>query len=427
MNKIKVYGYALLIGALLIASSNPIAFKIGSGISVITLLFYMSIVGTVAAFFMMLAKKGTKQLKGMFKNRNLLFSLVISGALSFVISPLALAYATHYVSADLSAVILRTWPILLLLLAPFVIREKITKWELAGVIIGFAGLGATLVGGTAISLPAYELPFVGVVLVAALAEALSAAVSKRYNYELTASVFVYNVISLLIFAPLALYANAWQLPAITSSVLVSILFLGIFTEAIFAYAFYGGLRLVKTSIASTSFIICSFITMLLSAILLGEAVEPYYVVIAITVVAGVLVQKFAPKAAGNFITSKRKDNFPSALYDVTAAFVNTHNPVIMKTMKGNGRVLAFSTKFNEPIAKVHKRLRGLGHKNLMLFTDKSDGVATQNEIEFVREIVGCSDDELLVFGSGDPEETTEKFFDIKNSVDKGNSILQSKQ
>lgn len=425
MNKIKVYGYALLVVGIFLASTFPIAYKLGSGISVITLLFYVSIVGTLTSFLMMLAKKGTHQLKGMFKNRNLLFALFTTGVLVFTLEPLLLAYATHYVSADLTAVVFRTWPIMLVLLAPFVIREKITKWEVAGVIIGFMGLGVTLVGGTAISLPVYELPFVGIILVAAFSEALPATISKRYNYELTASIFVYNVISLLIFAPLALYTNAWQLPAITSSVLFAILFLGIVTEGIFEYIYYEAFRLVRTSIVGTSYIICSFITMLLSAVFLGEAVEPYYVVIAITVVAGVLVQKFAPKAVGNFITSKKKDRFPLPLYDVTAAFVNTRHPIIMKTMKGNGRVLAFSTKFNEPIGKIHERLGRLGHESLMLFTDRSDGAATQNEIEFVREIVGCSDDELLVFGSGDPEETAEKFFDIKNSIDKGNSIPQS--
>jgi drug/metabolite transporter (DMT)-like permease len=423
MNRIKAYGYALLLGALLVASSMPIAFKLGSAIPTMTLMFYISLVGVATSFLLMVANKGLSQLKGIFKNKNHLLSLVATGTLVFAIEPLALAYATHYVNADLAAVIFRTWPIFLVLLAPFVIRERITKWDLIGVLVGFLGLASTLISGTAISLPLYELPFVAVLLCAAFVDALSTAISKRYNYELTSSIFVYNIISLVIFAPLAVYTNTWQLKIMTPDVIFSILFLGILTEAVFAYMFYEALRLVKTSIASTSFIACSFMTLILSFVFLGEAIKPYYIVIAATVVAGVLIQKFAPKSTGNFITSRKKKGPGLFIYDVTPAFINTHHPAILKTMKGNGRVLAIFANQDRSSERINEHLQKLGNSDILLFTDRTKGIATKSELDFTRDIMGGKNDRLLILGSGNPDDVVEKFQYIQNAIDDDNSTL----
>ena len=64
MNRIRIYGYMLLLGSLLLASSMPIAFKAGSNIPVITLLFYISLIGTVVSFIFMLVRGKQRELIG---------------------------------------------------------------------------------------------------------------------------------------------------------------------------------------------------------------------------------------------------------------------------------------------------------------------------------------------------------------------------
>ncbi len=424
MNRLELYGYVLLLGALVIASSMPIAFKLGSALPAATLLFYMSIVGTATSFSIMMVKGRAGYLRDMFKKRSLFLPVIIVGVLIFALEPLIFAYATHYVSADLVAVIFRTWPITLVLLAPFVIHERVTKWDMVGVTIGFLGLVITSIGGTSISLPLYALPFVALLLFASVAEGFSSALSKRYNYELTSSIFVYNVISLLVFTPLAFYTNSFQLATITPSVIFSIFFLGVLTEAVFAYMFYQSLRLVKTAIAGTSFIVVAFITMLLSALFLGEQIEPYYIVIAATVAIGVLIQKLAPRSNGNFIQDKRGARYDVTLYDVTSAFVNTRHSLIAKTMKGNGRVIASVQKPSGIDMEFENELEGFGHEDLVIFTNRSNGIATPVELEFVRSMVGCGENDLIVFGSGDPAEIAERFAQIKLMLERKDTIPQ---
>ena len=416
MNRIKVYGYITLFTAIFIAASMPIAFVLGNSIPVLTLLFYMAIAGTITSFLIMLAKGSTGRLKNILNNKNQFIVLITVGVLAFTLEPLGIGFATHYVSADLAAVIFRTWPIMLIVLAPIVIRERITRWDAVGVVIGFLGLGVTLIGGTSISLPLIELPFVGILLLVAFIDAFSTAITKRYNYELSSSIFVFNIISLLVLAPLAFYTGAWQLPSFTVNVIFAILFLGVLTQAVFSYLFYEAFRIVKTSFAGTAFIAAAFITMLLSVPILGEPIRPYYVLIAGTVIAGIMIQRFAPKLSGNFIVSKRhsKHEMPVPIYDVTSAFIHTQRPEIYKAMIGNGRVLAFQIDNAKSGAISKEMIDGANTDNCMLFTDKHHSVASQNELEFIREIIGIKAGDTLVMGSGDPELVSKRFADLNN-------------
>jgi Glu-tRNA(Gln) amidotransferase subunit E-like FAD-binding protein len=156
-------------------------------------------------------------------------------------------------------------------------------------------------------------------------------------------------------------------------------------------------------------------------VFLGEAIKPYYIVIAATVVAGVLIQKFAPKSAGNFITSRKKKMPGLFIYDVTSAFTNTRHPAILKTMKGSGRVLAIFANQDKTSAEIHERLRKLGNSGDLLFTDRTEGMATKSELDFVRDMMESKNEELLILGSGNPDDVVEKFQHIQNAVDDDNT------
>lgn len=410
MNNISVYGYVLLAFSILVGSLMPIAFSLGSAISFTTLLLYVSIVGTITSFLMMIAKGTTSHLKAFLRDKTYIFAIVSLAILEYAIEPLGLSYATHYVTADLAAVVFRAWPILLVLIAPFVIKEKITKWDIAGVVIGFSALAVTMIGGTIFSIPGSDLPYVAILLIVAFGDALANAISKRYNYELMSSLFGYNLIALAIFAPLAILTNTWQLTVTTPSVIFSIVFIGAVFYAIFGYTFYESLRLIKTSFFSTAYMVVPFITMLISAAFLNVPVQPSYVLIGLGVVGGGLIQKLAPKNKGNFVMSKsRKKNMP--LYDITAAFINTKNQEIYNTMKGGGRVLAFySTEKNVPEAQI----RSMSTERCIIFTDKHEGFASFDELEFIREITGAAKEQILIMGSGDPDKVTDRLTEINN-------------
>ena len=411
MNRISVYGYALLAFSVIVGAVTPIAFSLGSAIPFTTLLFYVSIVGVITSFIMMIAKGTTNHLRGLLKDRTFFFAILILAVLEYIIEPLGLSYATHFVTADLTAVVYRTWTIMLILIAPFVMSERITKWDLAAVSISFFALAATVVGGTAISMPAAALPYVGILLVVAFGVAIANAVSKRYNYDLMTSIFCYNLIALIAFAPLAILTNTWQLVTVTPNVIFSIIFLGAIFYAVFGFTFFEALRVIKTSIFSTIYVAVPFITMVISAVFLGVPVIPSYIVIGVGVVSGIAIQRLAPRHASNFLISKRhKDRFKVSIYDVTSAFINTKQPSLTNTMHGGGRILAFYTHGANGQCISKEELDSMGGSGCTMFSDKHHPhMLSADELEFIRDITGATDQHMIVIGSGDPARITERF------------------
>ncbi len=419
MNRISLYGYALLAFSLLVGSLMPIAYSLGSAIPFTTLIFYVSVVGTITSFVMMMVKGTASHLKNFLKDRTFVLAIVAVGLFQYTIESFGLGYATHYVTADLTAVIFRTWTIMLVVIAPFIIKEKVTKWDMLGVLVGFSVLAVTLIGGTAVSLPVTELPFVAVLLVVAFGDAFANSISKRYNYELASSVFGYNLVALAVFAPLALFTNTWRLTVTTPSVILSILFIGGIFFGVFGYTFIECLRLIKTSVFSTSYLIVPFITMLISAVFLHVPALPSYILIGVGVAAGVLIQRLNKKSTGNFVVSKKRKEYSFSLFDVTGAFINTKNPEIYQTMKGGGRVLAINLDRENAGALTKDRLDGMSSESCILFTDRYHTIASQSEIGFIREIMGSTDRHMLVMGSGNPENVMDKFAQIDELVGNG--------
>lgn len=418
--KIKTLGYIALVGAIVLTASTPIAYTIGNNISPVVLSLLISLVGTVASFTIMIAKGKQKHLKEAVSSRTHFLSLFAVALFMFVGVTLVFSYVTHYVDAGLLAVVHRTWPLMLIALAPVVFREKLSKWDVAGVLIGFAALASTLISGTAISLPTYVLPFIGIILIAALGDALATAIQKRYTYELYSSIFIYNFMALVIFSIIALATAQTSLAGFTIQDVYVVLFLGLIQNIMLTFAYMFSVRTVKTAIFSNSFLIIPFITMALGVAILKQAIELPYIVVGLGVIAGLVVQKLAPRTSTYITKNKDRDSkaYRPTLYDVTSAFINTKNADIYNAMKGSGRVLAFytgnGTNGHESIIKQENGTED----GCMVFTNKNHGGSvSQGELEFIKDMMGHNEDDLVVFGVGDPKVLEEKLSRIGSNIE----------
>ncbi len=417
--KIRLYGYILMIATLLLASSTPIAYKFASGISALELLFFVSLTGTVFSGVLVLVKGKQKNVVEYFTKPRQFAAMAIVGILTFTFLSFTLSYAAHYVSAAMIGIVYRTWPLMLIAIAPFIIREKITRWDALAVLVGFSGLFATLIGNTSISIPLVAIPFVVLLLLGAFGDAIASAVQKRYNYEMYSSLFAYNVISFAIFLPLTFYFHAIQLSGLSTTTLYAIAFLGVVQNVMLTFFFVVTLRTVKTSLLGNVLISAPFVTMMLGYALLGEPIEPYYIVIAVSVVIGVVIQRLAPKTTTYLSKNKDKSKRPGfLLYDVSSAFANTENAMIYDVLKGSGRALAFCKRIEgaDQLAAHHKIVEeeNKAAKNCIIFTNKMQNVKPplNEEIAFIKDIMGYGDQDLLVVGVGDPEPVEKSLYNI---------------
>lgn len=166
--KIKYYGYLMLTIFLFSAAGIPVAYVLGKGLSTLQLVFFVEVSGTLLSGLFVILKRTHSKVKEYFLHKGQFAAVASVGILAFGLESLLLSYSAHFITASLIAVIYRAWPLILVLMAPFILHERITKLEAAGVVVGFSAMAITMLKGTAISIPATALPFVGVVLIAAV-------------------------------------------------------------------------------------------------------------------------------------------------------------------------------------------------------------------------------------------------------------------
>ena len=242
--KIKTAGYVVLALAIIFSGAMPIAYKIGSNFNPIELAFLVSVVSAVGSLALMLAKNTQGRLVEHFKSRRNLFPFAFVGA-SFAIQTLIFSYATHFISASLLAVVYRSWPLIFILITPFMLREKLTKYGLLAVVIGFSGMTLALLGGAAIGLPLVLLPFVGLVLVAAVLDAVTGVFQKGYKYEMTSTLFLYNLFLLITTSLFVVYFGTPITFNVGVNDLLVVLFLGVFQNILLTFLFTSAFRVNK--------------------------------------------------------------------------------------------------------------------------------------------------------------------------------------
>ncbi|MEM0149825.1 MAG: EamA family transporter [Candidatus Micrarchaeaceae archaeon] len=411
--KIKLVGYLLLAIALMLSAAMPIAFKVGSNINPLKLMLFASFIGTVASLAITVAKGTTRQALGYFTQKRPFLVMAAFGVFDYTILTLIFSFSTHFVSASLVAVVYRTWALMLVLLAPFIVRERISKYDIIAVLLGFSSFAVVMLQGTPLSMPLAVLPFVGIVLIGAFLDALTNAVTKRYSYELTSSIFAYNLIAFAIFLPLAIFFNQANFVGISMSDIAAMGFIGIVVDVALTFAFVSAIRMLNVTFVGTSNILVPFITIIMSYALLGEAVYWYYFIIAIGVAAGLLVQRFAPKTT-NYIT-RNKSNEAYAIFDVSGAFVNTQSPMIYKMMKGNGRALAIKIAGSKHLYDAMKSSINDGDEFIIFPAHKPHSEVKAQELEFINDVIGAKDDDLVFVGIGKPESIEDRLAEL-NSI-----------
>ena len=404
---VKSFGYTSLALAILVSSVMPLAYSLGNNINPVKLAFLAALVGAVGSLTLMLGAGKQKYLLEHTASigRSLLpFAFI---GVSFAAQTLIFAYTTHFISASLLAVVYRSWPLILVLIAPLMLRERITRNSLAAVAIGFAGMAAALLSRTSVSLPLSMLPFVGLVFVAAVLDAFTGVFQRNYKYELTTSLFLYNAFMLVALVPFAVLWGGSLFSGLGVGDILVVLTLGLIQGVILTLLFTSAFRTVKVGLVANASMIVPFITIVLAYLLLGQAIEPAYLLIAFSVAAGLVIQRFSPKV-GNYVSRANRASGMPKLFDVTSAFANTKSSAVYDYIKANGKVVAFFTKPSDQETLEHylKAVRAISDRasKCLILTNKTGGDVRDDEIKFMKSITGHDDDDLVVMAVGRAED-----------------------
>lgn len=401
---LKAYGFLLI--SIIMLGLLPVALDVGGGqVGTFSFLFYTFLFGSVVTFAILLARRKVSTLKALAKNRKSFWMVVLAGVMSYGLVSVLLTVGTLHTSAGIAGVTYRSWVLFLVLFIPLILKVRVTSYQVVSLLIGFIAVYVALTQGTLITINPSYAPYIILLLIAALTNAVASLIIKKQNSEVGAQVFIFNFFSLLFIAaamlalgvPLDLYA--------TPLTLASAFLAGGIIWGASAYFYYYALRTLEPTELGNATMLIPFFTFGFAALLLGQQVKLYYLVLAGLVVLGVYIQQKSPKKAPELIQN-RKAAGQVQIFDITGAFAETKNSAVYSHIRNGSRALSiigesgknYDTLLNDKMAILNKKY------DCMFFTTNNPGAhANKDEIEFINEILGLDGRNAALVGIGRSE------------------------
>lgn len=197
-------------------------------------------------------------------------------------------------TASNNAILLNSWPLLVVLIAPFLLKEKTTNKAAIGTIIGFIGIFLVTTNGTNISNLIKSEFFKGnlLIILSGLCIAVYSVFNKKYigkygGLNVTFYAIVSGSIVLLIFSLLS--GEIFTMPKINTNSLLLLLWVAIPTTALTWVIWFrsiGRIGVVKTS---SFFLLIPVSGVLSSALFLGEEITIYTAIGTLLILFGIFL------------------------------------------------------------------------------------------------------------------------------------------
>jgi drug/metabolite transporter (DMT)-like permease len=381
----------------------------GSKIGILPELFYGFLIGSIASLAISFAVNRGRGLVALTKQPRLFGIILVAGLLNDLFTQLFLGIGTLGTNPSVGSILYRTWPVFVALLTPMILRQKVKRAQYLATVIGFLGVYVIVSGGTLFSISASQVPFIGVLLLAAFSSTFSILIMNKYNADTAGAIAVFNVSSFTAVAALVLATNTSISIAFTPAVVLSLLFLGIVAYAIGTTLYYFAIKSLGPLITGNVALAVPFMTIAFSFLILGTPIEPYYIAAALLISAGILLQRRYSAHQQRVTKNKALDSL--TIFDVTGVFIGNKSPEIMGGISGENRAFAIRAKGRKLDAKAHGSV--FNKYGCISFTSREPHAATTpEEISRINEAMGLSNSDIALIGLGHPDKLEDAFAEL---------------
>jgi drug/metabolite transporter (DMT)-like permease len=378
----------------------------GSKIGILPELFYGFLVALVVSVAISLVTDKGAGIVSVVKNQKLFLLIIGIGLLNNAITQLLLAAGTLATNPSVSAIVYRGYVIMVALLLPFSIRQKVKGLQLLASIIGFAGVYIVISGGTLISISMATAPAMVLLLLAGLCTTAVQIFFNRYNFNAAGGVVLFNLASLAFIALLAAATQTSLSVAFTPSSAIAVIFLGAFGYSLGPFMVYYVIRALGPLFFGNTIVTVPFFTIVFAALLTGTPIEPYYLAAALLIGIGVLIQRNFASRQERITKNKALDRF--TIFDVTGVFISNKSPTIMKGIAGENRAFAIRLGGGRLSKNTHKDV--FNKYGCISFTNKRPHASTtSDEIATINEAMNLGDGEAALIGLGQPDRLEDAF------------------
>ncbi len=387
-----------------------------SSVSPITRLFYVFMISSVVSVFISYTydRKGLRSLLSSGKGLSM---IAVAGLCNNALSQLLLAIGTVGTNPSISGILFRGWVLISALLMPLVLRTKVSRSQIAAILLGFLGMYLIATNGSLLpSLSAAQTPYIMLLLGSAFIISLPPLIMKFYNASTAASVAVFNLVSFAFTAMLALALGVPLMVSFTPATLAVLLFLGVVTYGMGTTLYFYSYKVLNPVFVGNATLAMPLATVLIDAALGFAPIKAYYLYSIALITIAVVMQRRLSVRAPERITTKSSH---TPIFDVTSAFIS--NSRLISQLNADNRALAIKLKGRNFSRSAHSGI--FGELNCLAFTNREPHEhVSADEISFINDMMSPGEDETILVGIGKPEHLESafgKFLELPDEAQEG--------
>jgi drug/metabolite transporter (DMT)-like permease len=206
---------------------------------------------------------------------NYLYYILLYGALS-------------QTTASEGFILTYTWPILVLILASLILKERLTFQKLIAIAISFSGIIVIVTHGKIFSMNFTSLVGNIMALTGAFTFAFFSILGKRFNFDKTISVFIYFTSTLFFVTLTCVFTSSIKLPS--ANVWMWLLYNGILVNGVSYIFWFKALEYGDTAIISNALYLTPCLSLVYISLFLNEKILFSSVVGLTVIVVGIVIQ-----------------------------------------------------------------------------------------------------------------------------------------
>jgi drug/metabolite transporter (DMT)-like permease len=250
------------------------------------MLFYSTIFSCLVMGAIVLFEKKMKVLKTYTVNDYVKIGLL--GFLGTYLYYVLLYAALALTSASEGFILAYTWPILVLLLAFLLLKEKLTFKKMCSIVLSFIGIVVIVTHGSIFTLNFTSLQGDVLALSGAATFALFSVLGKKYQYDQVVSVFIYFLIALIFITPTVLLFSSLRIPSF--QVWLWLLLNGFLVNGISYIFWFKALGYGDIHVISNGLYLTPFLSLVYIWFFLGEQILFSSIMGLVIIVLGIILQ-----------------------------------------------------------------------------------------------------------------------------------------
>jgi drug/metabolite transporter (DMT)-like permease len=250
------------------------------------MLFYSTIFSCIVMFVIVLFEKKMHVLKIYTVNDYL--KIGVSGFLGTYLYYVLLYAALALTSASEGFILAYTWPMLVIILAFPLLKERLTLKKLCSILISFFGIVVIVTHGSIFALSFTSLQGDILALAGAGVFALFSVLGKKYQYDQVASVFIYFVTALIFVTPTLFLFSSLKIPSF--DIWLWLFLNGFLVNGISYIFWFKALEYGDTSVTSNALYLTPFLSLVYIALFLGEQILVSSIIGLVIIVVGIIWQ-----------------------------------------------------------------------------------------------------------------------------------------